>query len=162
MDGIVHTSNNCDLGPFLESTGNLTGPWNCSNFHFRWGFWKQYKKLSAKETKWTGWEATNCFSIVPILILKYGFVPVKLLGLLRNGPLTSSSLTWTKESLISFQNSLWLNPSILSTECWSTLIYTHLSIIICTEVSESYHQTLKYHYSNDYKQCKKNENDKLE
>ena len=43
-------------------------------------------KLSAKETKWTGLGVRACFSIPLLLILKYGFRPVSLAEISRNGP----------------------------------------------------------------------------
>ena len=45
-------------------------------FHSRWGFQKFWishnKTISGDETKWTGWGARNYFSILYMLILKYG------------------------------------------------------------------------------------------
>ena len=58
-----------------------TGPYRCSVF-IQDGNFKSFQnytiKLSAKETKWTGLGVRACFSILLLLILKYGFRPVRL------------------------------------------------------------------------------------
>ena len=73
---------------FLEGPGNLTGLESCLVFLWDGGF-KRFEncaiKLSAKENEWTGNGVKACLSI-EILISKYGFGPVKLLELSRNGP----------------------------------------------------------------------------
>ena len=54
----------------------LIGPVKLFCFHSRWGFQKFWishnKTISGDETKWTGWGARNYFSILYMLILKYG------------------------------------------------------------------------------------------
>lgn len=73
---------------FLEGPGNLTGLESCLVFLWDGGF-KCFEncaiKLSAKENEWTGNGVKACLSI-EILISKYGFGPVKVLELSRNGP----------------------------------------------------------------------------
>ena len=51
-------------------------------------------KLSAKETKWTSLDFKTHPTFLENLISKYDFGPVKLPGLSRNGPQTTSNLKY--------------------------------------------------------------------
>lgn len=66
----------CSRGLFLEGPGNLTGSWSGSVFIQDEGhknFENYAMKLSARKKTWTGSFARTYFSILKILILKYGF-----------------------------------------------------------------------------------------
>ena len=77
-------------GPFLEAPGNYRARsaalLSIPDRNFK-SFENYTVKLSTKETKRTSLEVRTHSTFLEIFISKYGFGPVKLPGLSRNGPL---------------------------------------------------------------------------
>ena len=67
----------------------ITEPSSCFVFHSTWEFqkfWKLHSKILAKEAKWTSLEVRTHPTFLETLISKHNFGPIKLPGLLKNGP----------------------------------------------------------------------------